>query len=62
MARRISGERKTAYYVGMVKDVLDEADLNLGGRSEKVVMIKCRACGKLNEEDSRFCQECGKEI
>ena len=52
---------------GMVKDALDEADINLsnlGGNSdpEKVIMIKCRECGKLNEEDSKFCQECGKPI
>lgn len=47
---------------GMVKDALKEADIDLGGSSEKVVMIKCRACGKLNEEDSKFCQECGKDI
>ena len=48
---------------GMVKDALDEADVTIGGGSpEKVVMIKCRECGKLNEEDSKFCQECGKQI
>jgi hypothetical protein len=54
---------------GMVKDALDEADLtggaNIsigGGKAEKVVMIKCRACGKLNEEDSKFCQECGAKL
>ncbi|MBU0753842.1 MAG: zinc ribbon domain-containing protein [Planctomycetes bacterium] len=48
---------------GMVKDALDEADVKLGGGSpEKVVMIRCRECGKLNEEDSKFCQECGKQI
>lgn len=47
---------------GMVQDVLEEADIDLGGGSEKVVMIKCQNCGKLNEEDSRFCQECGKEL
>lgn len=47
---------------GMVKDALDEADVKLGGRGEKVVMVKCRACGKLNEEDSKFCQECGQAI
>ncbi len=45
---------------GMVKDALDEADINLGGKPERVVMIKCQGCGKLNEEDSKFCQECGK--
>lgn len=47
---------------GMVKDALEEANVNLGGRPEKVVMIKCQSCGKLNDEDSKFCQECGKEI
>jgi len=47
---------------GMVKDVLDEADIKLGGRSEKIVMIRCGACGKLNEEDSKFCRECGRRM
>ncbi len=47
---------------GMVKDALDEADINLGGKSEKVIMIRCRNCQKLNEEDSKFCQECGEGI
>jgi len=47
---------------GMAKDALDEADVHFGGKPEKVVMIKCPSCGKLNEEDSKFCQECGKRI
>ena len=48
---------------GMLKDALNEADINLGkSSSEKVIMIKCRNCQKLNEEDSKFCQECGKPI
>ncbi|WP_309396499.1 zinc ribbon domain-containing protein [Cerasicoccus maritimus] len=52
---------------GMIKDAVDESGIDLGGSSrrsepEKVVMIKCRECGKLNEEDSKFCQECGKPI
>jgi hypothetical protein len=48
---------------GMVKDALDEADIKLGTDApEKVIMIRCRECGKLNEEDSKFCQECGKPI
>ena len=48
---------------GMVKDVMDEADIHLdGSQAKKVVMIRCPYCKKLNEEDSKFCQECGKAI
>jgi hypothetical protein len=53
---------------GMVQDVLDEADIHIGGsdkrpaESKRIVMIKCRHCSKLNEEDSKFCQECGKPL
>lgn len=47
---------------GMAKDTLDEAGVKLGGKPERVVMVKCPACGKLNEDDSKFCQECGKNI
>ena len=47
---------------GMVKDALEEADVDLGQRSEAVVMLKCSACGHLNEEDSKFCQECGRPL
>jgi cytochrome c biogenesis protein CcdA len=47
---------------GMLKDALDEADLKIGGAAGQVVMVKCRACGKLNEEDSKFCQECGAQL
>ena len=48
---------------GMVKDALDEADIKLGkGTSEKIIMIRCKKCNKLNEEDSKFCQECGQSL
>lgn len=47
---------------GMLKDALEEADVKLGGQGEKVVMIRCSSCGKLNEEDSKFCKGCGKPI
>ncbi|HOI56207.1 MAG TPA: zinc ribbon domain-containing protein [Phycisphaerae bacterium] len=48
---------------GMVKDALDEADISLASRSpDKVVMIRCPGCGTLNEEDSKFCQECGRKL
>ena len=55
---------------GMFKDALDESGISLGSASrpgpqkvvERVVMIKCPACGTLNEEDSKFCQECGDKL
>ena len=55
---------------GMFKDALDESGISLGSASrpgpqkvvERVVMIKCPACAKLNEEDSKFCQECGDKL
>lgn len=47
---------------GLVKDALDEAGVDLGRKPEKVVMLKCPACGKLNEEDSKFCRECGTKL
>jgi rRNA maturation endonuclease Nob1 len=46
----------------MVKDALEEVKPGAGAKPEKVIMIKCRSCGKLNEEDSKFCQECGKPL
>jgi len=48
---------------GMVKDALDEAQIKVGARGpDRVVMIKCQTCGKLNQEDAKFCQECGKKL
>lgn len=47
---------------GMAKDALDEAGISLGGQPERVAVLKCPACGKLNEADAKFCQECGKKF
>ena len=47
---------------GMVKDAIDEANINLGGKPATVIMVKCRSCGGLNQESSKFCQECGKQL
>jgi hypothetical protein len=48
---------------GMVKDALEEMGGNpLAPPVEKVVLLKCQACGFLNREDAKFCQECGGKI
>lgn len=47
---------------GMVKDALDEAKVSFDSKPEKVVMVKCRGCGKLNPEDAKFCNGCGREL
>jgi len=51
---------------GMISDTLDKANLGdhfgVGSQPERVVMLKCSQCRFLNEEDSKFCQECGSEI
>ncbi len=51
---------------GMISDTLDKANLGkhlgVGARPDRVVMLKCRECGFHNEENSKFCQECGSEV
>lgn len=48
---------------GMVKDALDEAEIKTAEAGpERVVMIRCPSCNRLNEEDSKFCQECGRKL
>lgn len=56
---------------GMAKDALHEAGIDLGrrdaavtpqGEVAPVIMLRCKKCQKLNEEDSKFCQECGAPI
>ena len=48
---------------GMVKDALDEAEIKIGSAEpQKVVMLKCTSCGVLNQEDAKYCKECGKKL
>jgi hypothetical protein len=48
---------------GMLRDALDEADIHpKTDRVEKVIMLKCPACGHLNDEDANFCQKCGTKL
>jgi hypothetical protein len=45
---------------GMIKDALEEAEL--GVPRAQAVMVRCTACDKLNQEDAKFCQECGARL
>lgn len=45
---------------GMLNDVLDEVDLNV--KPIEVVKIRCQTCKALNDEDAKFCKECGSEL
>ena len=41
---------------------VDEADIDLGGKSEEVVKVRCRKCKTLNDENAKFCDECGEAL
>ncbi len=50
---------------GIIKDVLSEAEIDLSGTlkaPQKVIKIRCQSCNELNEEDAKFCKECGQPI
>lgn len=48
---------------GMVRDVLDGADIDLPNTEEsQVILIRCNDCRKLNEETDKFCSECGASL
>jgi rRNA maturation endonuclease Nob1 len=50
----------------MIGDALDEAGIGVGAREpqpvERVVMIRCTTCQTLNDDGSKFCQECGAKL
>ncbi len=53
---------------GMLKDVLDEAQIKIGSaesqkaEAQKIVVLKCLSCETLNQEDAKFCKQCGKKF
>ncbi len=64
-------EPLTRMYGGMVKDALDEADINLGNKHQnttpretvkEIIKIKCHSCSCLNNDSAVFCQSCGKKL
>lgn len=50
----------------MLNDVISNIDAvnNLAKPAEEkeIIRIKCRSCGALNEEDAKFCKNCGETL
>lgn len=50
----------------MINDVISNIDaldrFTEPQKGMEIIKIKCRSCGALNEEDSKFCKSCGKEL
>lgn len=44
---------------GMIKDALDETEIHT---KKEIVKIRCRSCSELNDEDAKFCKNCGEKV
>ncbi|NLK73838.1 MAG: zinc ribbon domain-containing protein [Clostridiales bacterium] len=44
--------------------VVDSLANNLNNKNQhkEIIKIKCRNCNKLNDEDAKYCKECGRHI
>jgi hypothetical protein len=51
---------------GMINDVISNIDavdrLTTPHEEKEVIKIRCRNCQSLNDEDARFCKQCGKQL
>lgn len=47
---------------GVLTDALDESGLRPDNSTAPVVKVRCRGCGGLNDEQAKFCDQCGKPI
>ena len=47
---------------GMISDALKEVDLLKPKTGEDLIKVRCLSCRELNDEDARYCKNCGKEI
>lgn len=46
----------------VTKGVRDTGGLKFEIVKEPKVMIRCRNCGELNDEDANYCDECGEPL
>ena len=49
---------------GMLDDALSQSETvsKITHQKEEVIKIKCQKCGALNDEDAKYCDECGTKI
>jgi hypothetical protein len=51
---------------GMINDVIRNIDIvdqiTHTQEPKEIIKIKCRNCGAHNDEDAKFCKECGQEL
>ena len=47
---------------GMVNDALEEVDVLQNLKGEDKIKVRCRGCKALNDEDAKFCDQCGAEM
>ncbi|RYG61882.1 zinc ribbon domain-containing protein [bacterium] len=49
---------------GMVNDALEQVDVvkSVSASGREVIKVRCPACRTLNDEDAKFCDECGKPL
>lgn len=46
----------------ILKDVLDETGFTKRENDREIIKVRCQNCRSLNDEDSKYCKNCGREI
>lgn len=50
----------------MLEDVISNIDtvdrIIKSNEGKEIIKIRCRSCNTLNDEDAKYCKECGKEL
>lgn len=50
----------------MIEDVISNIDtvdrIVKSNEGKEIIKIRCRSCNTLNDEDAKYCKECGKEL
>lgn len=44
---------------GMINDALEETNI---GTTKEVIKVRCRSCSALNDEDAKYCKDCGEKM